>query len=292
MTNTLNLAGKLDAVTVSVLTAFDQIATALHVPYVLVGATARDILLHHGYGIRPERATADIDMAIQVNDWALFLAVRRALLANGFSQGKEPHRVHSAQGIPLDIIPFGGIENDSASIEWPTTDARVMNMMGFTETHAHAQAVMVQENPNVIVPVVMPAGLVLLKLVAWTDRDVQSRKRDAHDIFHVMKHHESMPGVRDRSYDNTTIMEKYGWDTRLTGAHLLGIDAAEIALPQTREYVTQLLIGGMIKSRLSMDKLIGESMLLYSDAEEKQRVLLAEAFRNGFCQGVTLKNKN
>ena len=42
----------------------------------LVGAQARDLLLHYGHGIEIERGTADVDFAIAVDDWSRFSAAR------------------------------------------------------------------------------------------------------------------------------------------------------------------------------------------------------------------------
>jgi len=51
MTNTsLNIAGKIDPRTVATTAAVNQVLTALGMPYVIVGATARDLVLHHGHG--------------------------------------------------------------------------------------------------------------------------------------------------------------------------------------------------------------------------------------------------
>jgi len=49
----------------------------------LVGALARDLLLHYGHGIPVARATEDVDLAFAVGDWQAFASVREALLAGG-----------------------------------------------------------------------------------------------------------------------------------------------------------------------------------------------------------------
>jgi hypothetical protein len=50
MSTLLNLTGQLDAETVNTLSDVNDVATQLNIPYIIVGATARDLILHHGYG--------------------------------------------------------------------------------------------------------------------------------------------------------------------------------------------------------------------------------------------------
>lgn len=287
MKNTLNLTGKIDAITIRVLATFDQVARSLSVPYLLVGATARDMVLHHGYGIRNERATSDIDMAIQVQDWGMFHAVRSELLLVGYKPGKEKQRLYSPDEMPIDIVPFGGVEDPAMKIAWPPEDDWVMNMMGFTEAHSQAQQVIIQEEPFLAVPIAMPAGIALLKLVAWTDRVVEKRKKDAQDFFYVLSHYESMPEIHARCYSDAEIMEQYGWDTRLAGAHFLGIDTSTIAKPATHQHITALLTGVVTKKQLNVDRLVHESLSPYTELEFDHRSVMIDAFRNGFCNNKT-----
>ena len=59
----------------------DVIATRLSIPFFLAGAAARDIVLVNLWGQSPGRATADIDFAFAVHDWAEFEQLRHELLA-------------------------------------------------------------------------------------------------------------------------------------------------------------------------------------------------------------------
>jgi predicted nucleotidyltransferase len=62
----------LDPVTFAVLKALHLIAEKHNVGYFLIGATARDILMTHVFGIEAGRATRDVDFAIAVEDWQQF----------------------------------------------------------------------------------------------------------------------------------------------------------------------------------------------------------------------------
>ena len=67
--------------------------TELVISYVVVGASARDLVLHYGYGARVKRATADIDFGIQVPDWDTFESIRHKLIESGFEETKSQHRL-------------------------------------------------------------------------------------------------------------------------------------------------------------------------------------------------------
>lgn len=58
MTSTLlNIAGKIDPQTVAAIKAVSSAINELDIPYVVVGATARDLVLHYGHGARIKKDT-------------------------------------------------------------------------------------------------------------------------------------------------------------------------------------------------------------------------------------------
>ncbi|QYZ67769.1 MAG: hypothetical protein OI74_01115 [Gammaproteobacteria bacterium (ex Lamellibrachia satsuma)] len=73
------------------------------------------------------------------------------------------------------------------------------------------------------VPVAKPAGMVLLKIIAWTDRTRDMRRKDAIDIACLLSTYELIPEVSNALYDskNTEIMETHGWDITQACAFLL-----------------------------------------------------------------------
>ena len=69
--SSLNLSGKISRATTDLLELIDRITTELGIPYLVVGATARDIVYHHRFGTPIRRATTDTDFGIQVENKAL-----------------------------------------------------------------------------------------------------------------------------------------------------------------------------------------------------------------------------
>ncbi len=62
-TTSLNLSGKIDDFVVSALGRIRQIMSSMSIPFFIIGATARDLLLEVHYGIGSKRATVDPNVA-------------------------------------------------------------------------------------------------------------------------------------------------------------------------------------------------------------------------------------
>lgn len=135
----LDLSDRLELEWLAQLVA-DVRAAAPGIEPLLVGALARDLLLHYGHGFKIERATADVDFALAVANWEQFSAVRAALLASGlFSPYRNTAQKlqHSKFG-PLDLIPFGAVERSDGTIAWPPAGDEVMAVIGYAEAAAGA----------------------------------------------------------------------------------------------------------------------------------------------------------
>ena len=234
--NTLNLSGKIDEKSIAIYTAIDKSAREWQIPYVVVGASARDLVLHYGYGARIQRATADIDYGVQIQDWDTYQKLHKRLVESGFRETKTQHRL-IYDGTIVDLVPFGNIQDKNSKITWPPKGEIIMNVLGFQEAQKNMVNVIIQDNPKVKIPVVMPPGLSLLKIICWTDRDADQRNRDAKDLHYLMKSYESIPEIRESIFDYPESMEKFDWNIELGSAFKLGVDAGSIASEQTKIYL-------------------------------------------------------
>jgi predicted nucleotidyltransferase len=75
---TVNKSRPVDPVTLHILSVVNRVAAELGLPYIVVGATARDLLLFHVFGIPVTRATADVDFAMAMDSWDRFRELRAA----------------------------------------------------------------------------------------------------------------------------------------------------------------------------------------------------------------------
>jgi predicted nucleotidyltransferase len=136
--------------------------------YLVVGAFARDLLLHNIFGKKAGILTRDIDFGIVLPNWTAFQQITQRLTQEyGFVKGKFPHVFVTPDGLPTDLLPFGQVE-DRRGISFPEADHFRINMMGFSEAWNTRLQVSLDNKVDFNIPT--PAALILLKLMAWKDR--------------------------------------------------------------------------------------------------------------------------
>jgi predicted nucleotidyltransferase len=221
-----------------ILAVVHDVATKQECPYVVVGATARDLLLFHVFGIPASRATRDVDFAIAVESWDKFHRMRNALLATEeFVPSKVEHRLFfKTTYIPIDLIPFGGVAEDD-TIAWPPAKDTLMTVAGFED--AMAASIQVRVSPTLTVPVVSLAALAILKIFAWEDR--RTTDKDALDLYRVISTYADA-GNTDRLYDSgTPHLDKFNYDFELAGAALAGEDSRMLSSAVTITKIRTIL---------------------------------------------------
>jgi predicted nucleotidyltransferase len=65
----LDLSEKIDGFRIGLFETIAELAESLSVPFFVVGAAARDMILTEYYEIETGLATKDVDLAVQVSDW-------------------------------------------------------------------------------------------------------------------------------------------------------------------------------------------------------------------------------
>jgi predicted nucleotidyltransferase len=273
----LNVSGKISSFEVEIFDIIHRAVSQWGIPYIVVGASARDLVLHHAHGVEIIRATGDIDFGVQVESWDAFLALKTTLLEKHFKESDQKQRLISPLGIPVDFVPFGAIEDDNATISWPPEKDVEMHVLGFREACEHADIVRVRDHPALDIPVVTMAGLSIQKIIAWTNRAPDIRRKDAIDLLYLLKNHERIPSVNEESYEISGLLEQYGWDATLAGAHLLGTNSAEIILPDTAHHISRLETGDM--APLGIERLVEE--MSSDDNQFERNFALLEAYLAG-----------
>ena len=272
----MDLSGKIDDATVELLETISQVAQAVSVPFFVVGATARDMILTEGYGIRTIRATYDVDLGVQVPDWDQYSRLREALLTRGeFEPSREVQRLIYKGSQLVDVIPFGKIGDPGKSIRWPSDDEIEMNIIGFDESYQHSLTVRLRSEPVFEVQFVSLAGLAALKIFAWND-DRPRRSRDAQDLALLMRKYVDA-GNMERFYaEESDLAGQEQLDYEIGSARLLGRDIATMFRRETSQAILEVLereTDEQHRYRLVEDMLSGD------DFEEKLQHL--EALKAG-----------
>jgi len=281
----IDIAGKIDRGTVSVFHDVAEVALNVGVPYVVIGATARDLVLHHYYGARIQRATEDLDFAVQVPDWAAFHVMVDGLLERGFvSDSQQQQRLRSASGNIIDVVPFGPVAAEDEQIVWPPKNEIVMSVLGMQEAFDSAITVRLQKEPQIDIPVATPMGLMVLKLIAWTDRAPAKRKKDAMDVFFLLSSYEEIPVVQEEFYDDMELIEAYDGDRALGGAQVLGRHVDNILQEATRRVIDQILADDI--PGLSRETLLVESCGTNDSSQFDRHSAFLDAFAAGLNGSV------
>jgi predicted nucleotidyltransferase len=252
--------------------------------YFVAGATARDLILVNIHGLRPGRATRDIDLGIAVENCDRLALLKERLVATGHfaSDRRALQRLtYSDQAagfsIPVDLIPFGGVTSAENTIDWPPGRDIVMNVAGFEE--ALVSSIPIQIEDNLIVRVASIPGLTLLKLFAWSDRGRETDK-DAADIYWLLTAY-GVAGNTDRLYEHEMdLLEAAGFDMDLAGAELLGRDVAHLCSPPALAFLQSVL-----ESKQTFERLTNHMVQASTVAERLpfvERLLIS--FRRGLLQ--------
>jgi predicted nucleotidyltransferase len=225
-----------------VLAELQRHATRYGIPMMVVGAAARDLLIRHVVGSAPQRATADVDIAIAVSSWPDVDRLTGTLQETG-----AVHRF-LVRGVEVDVIPFGGIESAQRTITW--SNEYRMNVFGFREALAAAVEVRLPGGPVVAVAS-LPAQS-LLKLFAWRDRRYDTR-RDAVDLKTIIDAYHQGPYLDELYAEHEALLDRYGFDPALAGAERMGREAAALVAVDDRGTATDLLFSPELYDALCAD---------------------------------------
>lgn len=181
----------------------------------LVGALCRDLLHRRYCRDVPPRATNDTDIAVALNNWDGFEAIRVSFPP----AGSTGHRFLIA-GRAVDILPFGGVESPVGTTCHPSGN-EFMNVHGFTDAYLRADVLRLPGGLTVRLP--QPPNYAVLKLHAWLDRSADHEYRDGPDLALTVRWYAE---DLDRLYAEPQqwALRRHDFDLRTAAAALLGHD--------------------------------------------------------------------
>ena len=235
-----NLSGKIEKPLVDALYFLKRIADSFGIPFFVIGAFSRDLILKHGYGIEPRRKIGDIGVGVEVVNWEQFEKLKESLIATSqFSLTPDKQRLRCGT-ILIDILPFGPITDEDKKISWPPEHELIMSMVGFEEAYEHSVTVRLGSDPELDIKLASLPGLAIMKLISWKEK-YPNRKRDADDLLLIMNKYEEA-GNSERLYEeDLPLLQEEGFDIKLAGTRLLGRDMARISNPATFRIIKGIL---------------------------------------------------
>jgi len=276
----LDLSGKIDPTTIEFYETIATVAASLNIPFFVVGAAARDMILEYGFGVTPRRATVDVDLAIEVQDWKTYEKLKESLVTTGdFKPSKSVKRLLYKDDLPIDIVPFGvGRDN---KITWPPDYDVKMSTLGFEEAYRYSQLVRLRSNPILEILFASMPGLAIMKIISWSERNPSERNRDAIDLELLMRNYIEAGNSQRLYNEDADLLNEDDFDYERASARLLGRDIAKIAKPETRSFLLAILdreTGEQEQYRLIED-MMGS---VFSSAETfDEKLQLLEALKAG-----------
>jgi predicted nucleotidyltransferase len=259
----------------------DQIMGNHQIPYYLIGVSAIALELLK-QGIKPSRGTKDtvrrpIDFAIMISSMTDYENISQALIEKGYNKVKAPWTFYSdTYDVAIDVLPFGEIEEQhTVNFNERYTD---LHVLGFKEVLEEAVPIPIEEKIVHIPPL---AGMIVLKLVAWSDRP-EERENDLADILLIIQHYFELAFDEIVEFHNDTFPED-NFDQRIVAAEVLG-RKAQIFLNKSKklsERIHQVLASNLqdtSKSQIARKW----ARTLDSDVEYAHSIL--EAFQKGILK--------
>ena len=239
--NSLDLSDKIETPLIEIVDEVNRMTEELTIPYFLIGAAVRDLILATAYGINTIRATADIDFAICISDWHQFQKLKEGLLSGKkFKPTKLDHRLNFKSDILIDLVPFGPIAGRDKQYSWPSESGTIMSTVGFEEAYEHSIWVKIRSDPPLEIKIASLAGLVITKIISWKE-GYPDRARDAQDILLILKNYTDA-GNQERLFDEAIdLVENDDFDYEYAGARLLGRDIAAFISYDTKKVLLDIL---------------------------------------------------
>lgn len=191
-------------------------------PFYVIGATARDIIMRQLIDTASARRTRDLDIAIAIPDWGKFDKAAEALKAAGLRKDTEQYQRFYLGDYELDVVPYGGVAKEDNRIYWPLEEEIAMSVKGFDEVLQ--DAITVNIDGRFDVKIASLPGLFLLKLNAWLDRHNRTAK-DAEDMNFILENYFAANVDRDFTSDKyAKVYDRDDFDTYLVGGIWLAYD--------------------------------------------------------------------
>lgn len=218
--------------------AYDEIDAPLYI----VGATARDILLKVlGMQYAP-RQTMDLDVAVLLEQWSEYDALSEILVNHGFKKAAEKQKFlypipGSSTIYEVDVVPFGAIARNE-QVAWPPEGDPVMSVRCFSDVMAHALQINI--DGHLSFRIASMSGQWLIKLDAWNDRHLKTRK-DAADMQYFLENAYITLALNADGIPDEISLDAETFDITVAGAEWLASEMKEILSNEHRSLYSSLI---------------------------------------------------
>lgn len=207
---------------VDLLRNLSHVFSQLDSNFFVIGATARDLILHALAGTAARRKTRDLDIAIAITGWDSYDKILQRLIDAGYTKSTiHTHRLNRGD-YEIDIVPYGAVAKNDGNIYWPPDETIAMSVKGFDEVLR--EAVTVSIDGEFEIRIASLHGLFVLKLNAWLDRNLTTNK-DAEDMWYIIDNYyyaNEARGIHQEVYGLDS------FDLAVAGAYWMAHDIADL----------------------------------------------------------------
>ncbi|WP_439699278.1 hypothetical protein ACFGVS_13675 [Mucilaginibacter sp. AW1-7] len=255
MMSTYNiLSNKIPSYLLEIIDSLQKVLGRQSYDFLLIGASARDLIMDTIYDLGVSRMTRDVDFALYVPEWDTYKQTIQKLIDSGlFSPTKTTHKLIYKNAYEIDIVPFGAIQDDEGQYTWPPDHIKAMNVAGFVEVSAGAIEI---QAGDVCFKIASVPGICVMKILAWKDRG-RTDDRDGRDLGFILGNYIEMK-YEDLYSKHQDLMEQPHFDRFVTTARIMGRD-----------------IRDLLKSNLIALEQIKRILLSETDDDEYSRLALS-----------------
>ncbi len=237
----LDISDKIEPQTVKVLKAISEITDYLSLSFMIIGATARDMILEKAYDKRISRATLDLDLGVKLAGWDTNERLMDKLVGKGnFSRTGIPHRLKYRETYSVDIIPFGNISDEDFYINWNTGRENRLNTLPIEEAFKHPVSLKFAENPDFTVKSASLEGLLLMKFFSWK-QTTGNRSADARDIRLILLNYLDAGNLESLYTDYPDLVDVENFDYEFAGAELAGREMVNLFQNKALKYIISII---------------------------------------------------
>lgn len=188
--------------------------------FYLIGAVAKDMWMSGVYDVALGRVTADLDLAVLVEDEGQYEALKEDLVKTGrfWALKGNKYAMLFDDKIQIDLLPFGGLNIGDLDLSHVIALTNITN--GFEEVHKNGTAQIEIQGQQFAVST-LPA-IVLLKLIAYDDRP-ENRGKDLNDIGNIVQHYLYIAGedvFEEEFIDLVDLDNTLAASAQLVGRHI------------------------------------------------------------------------
>lgn len=218
---------RVDEIEASILEAVSIAASESGIEWFVCGASARVFVCENLAGMRPWRATGDLDFGAYVDTMVEYEKLCSLLCDKyGFEPCSEVQRLkHTSSGSLIDVVPFGAFTGPTKTYRWGDEDSFEMSVLGFEE--ALRSSLVLTVNGTFEVRVASYAEQFGLKLIAWDERRHARREyEDSRDLAYFLRQAEEWYGLEFLHDEFPSELEEFDYEMEDAAAFALGCDLA------------------------------------------------------------------